>query len=701
VKSSQTSDYYQNTDGSVTEKFAEGPVNFRDASGSWRPIDTALVQTKGGGWHEKANSVAVSFAPSGGSEDLTAVGLSNSESVTSGLAGAAAVRPMVSGSQITYAGVLPSTDLVAQPTATGMKESLVLHSANTPSSWVYPLRLKGLRPVLAADGSVHLIGANGKTAAVIPLANVTDSKNSPRSGEPVTTHAVTYQLTTLDGVPALAETLDPAWLQNPARVFPVTVGTLEVEQPAPTAYADPGNGSADTAAQTISVGFHDSGKRDAGSFLRFPASRLGGSKRTVSSVSLSMFDSSSDNTATVPLSTATVQRWADSVAADGGLTLYPPASENLNWSRFASLDDPSQSPMLSVTYSASITLPTVSAQYPADQTVSNTTTPTLSAAGADDPSLGIMPKLDFQVYDASGATKVADSGLVAAPSDPGVAAWTVPAGKLTWNKSYYWTVQSYDGTNYSASPVWHSISIQVPQPAITSLLSQNTGGHGYDPSIGNYTTSATDANVTTVGPSLTVERDYNSLDPRIAGAFGASWSSIFDARATAQYDSSGAVASVVVTYPDGSEVGYGKNSDGSFTAPEGRFATLKAVTGGYTLTDKNDTTYTFTDSLGSGAYGITAVTDSSGRAVNFTWSSGEITTMTSAVSGRALHLTWAPPSGTIPAHVTSVSTDQATAGNSSTCVRRRCSSWPGCCGYAAASWAPAGDGGRWAAAGRR
>lgn len=182
AKSTQTSDFYQNTDGSITEKFAEGPVNFRDASGAWQPIDTTLVRAKGGGWHEKANSVAVSFAPSGGSPDLTTVGLSRSESVTSGLAGAAAARPAVAGSQITYAGVLPATDLIAQPTATGMAESLVLHSASAPSSWVYPLRLKGLRPVLAADGSVYLTGANGKTDAVIAASYAYDSKTGPKSG---------------------------------------------------------------------------------------------------------------------------------------------------------------------------------------------------------------------------------------------------------------------------------------------------------------------------------------------------------------------------------------------------------------------------------------------------------------------------------------------------------------------------------------
>jgi hypothetical protein len=99
-------------------------------------------------------------------------------------------------------------------------------------------------------------------------------------------------------------------------------------------------------------------------------------------------------------------------------------------------------------------------------------------------------------------------------------------------------------------------------------------------------------------------------------------------------------------YPNGSQVGFGKNSDGSYTAPAGRFATLASVTGGFSLTDKNDTVYKFTESLGSNGYGITSITPSSKRAVNFTWTSAspfEITTMTSATSGRALHLTGPHP----------------------------------------------------------
>lgn len=220
AKSTATSDYYQNADGTITRKFAEGPINYRDSAGLWQPIDTTLVQEPDGGWAEKANSIGVTF---GSDNALTTISLNAYEKVSAAIAGAVPVRPQTDGSQIVYKNVLADTDLEAWPTAAGVKESLVLHNADAATTWVYPLDLTGLRPALDKDGSVDLLNAAGKTAAMIPAAYAYDSKIDPRSGEPATTHAVTYKLTTLNGKPALVVRLDPNWLHDPKRVFPVTV----------------------------------------------------------------------------------------------------------------------------------------------------------------------------------------------------------------------------------------------------------------------------------------------------------------------------------------------------------------------------------------------------------------------------------------------------------------------------------------------
>ena len=333
------------------------------------------------------------------------------------------------------------------------------------------------------------------------------------------------------------------------------------------------------------------------------------------------------------------------------------ATTGAGYQLLASPTAASSTPYLVVTASSGV--PQITNQYPHDNYNATTLTQELRADGSD--SDGDTLQYVFTIYDNTG-TQVATSGLIS-DSD-----WTAPSGKLAWNKSYYWTVQAYDGTNYSATPQAYYLGTPVPQPLVTSSLSQNTG-HGFSPQTQNYTTQATDAQVSTAGPQLAIDRSYNSLDPRTSGAFGAGWSSVLDMQVSPGFtDSSGNATTMVVTYPDGEQVGFGLNpgSPTTYSPPPGRFATLAPATGGgFTLTDKNDTIYTFAQALAGGAYGITSIADALKRTLTFTYNgSNQITQITSA-AGRALHLTW---TGSSAAHVATVATDPVTPGNSSTAL---------------------------------
>ncbi|MEU2286011.1 LamG-like jellyroll fold domain-containing protein [Streptomyces sp. NPDC013178] len=715
--STRTETVYDNADGSTTRRISPTPVNYQVGKGRWAPIDVDVRAGPDGRWHETANSLTVDFAAKATDPALASLATDASHSVAYALQGAAPVKGTADGSTVTYDQVLPGTDLKLQPTATGVKESVVLDSADATNTWTFPLTLEGLTPVQdTGTGWIDLTDASGKTVERIPPAYAYDSKVDPRSGDPATTHAVTTELVRdSHGGHALKITLDSAWLHAKSRVFPVTVDPT-VSDGWTTTYAESGSGNNidHSYEQTVKVGSYDSGTHSANSFVNHWDTAWDGSNATVTAATLHLFDTwastctaerfdvalvtsawtpegvtgypgpskgSSIGNATpsvpdacantaadrtvgdwvsVSLSTSAIQGWFSGATADHGLAVYASTTDNLHWKQFGSFNDPGKGPWIEVTYTGN-TAPQLYEQFPADNAVVGTTTPEFTAwAGGANSTSGSSNQYLFRVYDASG-TKVADSGLVATGD------WTVPAGKLAWGKSYSWTVQAYDSATNLYSPADpYEISVQVPQTVLTSGLSQNSSDHGFDASIGNYTTSDTDASISTVGPSLDVDRDYNSRDPRWTGAFGSGWSSIFDARATEQYTASGAVASVQVTYPDGSQVGYGKNGDGTFTPGGGRFATFKSVTGGYTLTDKDDTLYTFTQSLGSGAYGLTSVTDANGRAVNLTWTSGHITRMTSAVSGRSLNLTWSTPSGALAAHVATVVTDPVTPGDTTT-----------------------------------
>ncbi|MEU9399231.1 LamG-like jellyroll fold domain-containing protein [Streptomyces sp. NPDC048242] len=716
--SSATVDLFHNANGTTTRRVYFSRHNFRAPDGSWKPIDTTLVKSSGR-WQEKANDVAVDLAGEAGDTRLASVESDAGQQVSYALNDAADVPGSTDADgTVTYAGVLPDTDLRLVPLTDGVKEKLVLSSAQAPTSWSFTLDTKGLTPRLTHDGAVEFTDASGAVAQRIPHAFMQDASVNPKSGEAATSRAVDYGLAHSDGAWTLTMTADPSWLTDPDRAWPVTVDpTLAVSD---STYAESGGSGDHSTEDVLKVGSYDSGSHSANSFLHLTGLTDMVSGQSISASSLHLFDiwaatctpeqfsvapiSASwsgsavtsypgpawDSTAlgqvtanpgaactnnngtrttgawmTVPLDSAWFNGIADGTESNHGLALYAPTDDGLHWKQFDSVNAPSgYRPYLDLTMTAN-TAPQIDASYPPDNYNAQTLKPELVAYGYDSDNYpGSALKYQFQLLNASTGAVISDSGLISGGD------WTVPSGKMAWGSTYLWQVRTYDSLLYSP---WtqSEITAVVPQPAVTSGLSQNTDGHDFDPAVGNYTTSDTDADVQTVGPSLSVERDYNSLDPRVDGAFGAGWSTVADMEAAEAKDSSGAVTSVNITYPDGSQVGFGKNADGSFTPPPGRWASLTATTtpsAGYKLVDKDDTAYLFQTGITgrTGAYAITSITDYAGRAETFDYTSGQLTKITSKVSGRTLNLTWSKPSGATVSHVATVATDPSTAGDSST-----------------------------------
>jgi hypothetical protein len=460
AKSTVNSTLYRNADGSYTRIVSTAPVNFRSASGSWQPIRTTLTRQPGGRLTEQANAMSVSLAASaaarasGPGTGLVSVGFApaapaapaaSAPSVSYGLQGATAVPPTVSGSTATYRGALPDTDLQMSAVASGLRETLVLHSRAAPSTWVFPLRLHGLTPRLVS-GSVELLNAAGKVQAVIPAAHMQDSKFSRRSGQSAQSTAVSYQLITQGGQPALRMTASRAWLDSRARVYPVEVdpsftasGTTYVDSEYPNENY--------SAWDDLEAGTWDNGTEIGNSFLAF--SGLGGdlAGQHVSAASLHLFDywastctaepfsvspvtqswtvnssmsypgpshgsaigsatitpasaacttNTSGNTTvgswmSVNLSTGTFNSWTTG-GADDGLVVSAATTGDLSWKRFDS-DNTSNPPYLALTYTADQP-PQINSQYPPDNYGSPTLTPDLVASGSDpdswpDPLLGL------------------------------------------------------------------------------------------------------------------------------------------------------------------------------------------------------------------------------------------------------------------------------------------------------------------------
>ncbi|MFF2820997.1 LamG-like jellyroll fold domain-containing protein [Kitasatospora cineracea] len=201
--------------------------------------------------------------------------------------------------------------------------------------------------------------------------------------------------------------------------------------------------------------------------------------------------------------------------------------------------------------------PQIDTALPQSGTTVGVLSPQLYATGHDPDNFpGTGVDYDFKVYTAPATGNpqlLAESGWQPSPS------WKVPGGLLAWNSSYLWTVKAGDHQGESPESQFIRFTTTVQQPLITSRLGGAAGNgttRSFDPQAGNYTTDATDASVTAVGPALAVSRTYNSLDPRTGSLFGAGWSSSYDLGVVPDGDGDGGV---VLTTGDGRTERFGRN----------------------------------------------------------------------------------------------------------------------------------------------
>lgn len=151
------------------------------------------------------------------------------------------------------------------------------------------------------------------------------------------------------------------------------------------------------------------------------------------------------------------------------------------------------------------------------------------------------------------------------------------------------------------------------------------------PGLGNFLTSDTDADVTTVGHDLDLARTYNSAD-YVARGFGRGWSHSFDMTWAA--DTAGNVS---LKLPDGRREKHTKQPDNTLLPPKGVFSKLVATaTGGYDFTDKQDTVFRFAANKT-----LSSITDANGRTVDLFYDAALKLERVRSASRRELYFTWA------------------------------------------------------------
>ncbi|WP_433379285.1 LamG-like jellyroll fold domain-containing protein [Actinoplanes sp. CA-142083] len=297
--------------------------------------------------------------------------------------------------------------------------------------------------------------------------------------------------------------------------------------------------------------------------------------------------------------------------------------------------------------------PILTSKYPAHNGYVDKLRPALWAGYSDPDNFpaGAVGKYSFRICNGTPAapTGCQSSGWITN------AAWQVPAGVLAWSKQSFWYVTLNDTQNTSPEYGPFSFTPIVAQPEITSHLAgapDDADAPGLNPQVGNYETTTTDAAVPAVGPALSIERTYNSQDPRTDGAFGPGWASPLDQRLVVDGDGSG---NVVVTLSTGRTVRFGL-SGSAYQPPPGMNLTLVRVAGppvSWILRDPSGSKRTF-DAAGR----LVTVEDASGRKQTFTYdgTSTRPSRIRDEASGRSLWATW------VGSRLTAVATDPPAAG---------------------------------------
>ncbi|MFC4766470.1 DNRLRE domain-containing protein [Effusibacillus consociatus] len=221
-----TSKRFLNPDGSLTEKIYMEPVHYKDTStGKWLPIDSNLALNLNGTYKNKANKFTVDLPPvaNAGFFRFAENGTALSFRPTFGIA----VKGSVKDNQIGYVNVVSDTDLYYAVVPNGLKETIILKSSKAPTTFSYELKMENLTYQPQKDGTVAFYKTGEKEPLfVLQKPFLVDSKQSSTTAS--------YQFRTdASGNTVLDLVVDPTWMQDPNRAYPIELDPTIVTKDSP------------------------------------------------------------------------------------------------------------------------------------------------------------------------------------------------------------------------------------------------------------------------------------------------------------------------------------------------------------------------------------------------------------------------------------------------------------------------------------
>ncbi|GAB2478635.1 hypothetical protein GCM10027030_11100 [Luteococcus sediminum] len=304
---SETRRVWLHPDGRVQEEISSGPARFKDATASategWRAIDTTVVKDAQG-VHPVAVPGSVALADQAGDAAVSMVDAAG-RGLGVALDGVELPAPVLDGSTVTYRDVVPGVDVRVEVRPAGFELVWLVHSKKGVSELVRRYGRQGrvvlpttltsqgdVVPAQASGGVVELRDGKGVARGRLHAPRMWDAADAAVQGRGLPSQAE-FVLGTVarkgkKSTASLGISADVAWLNNPARTFPITIDptyALASVSPAFDTFVQQGYGTDESASSELKLGNNGSGQV-ARTFMNFDAASFKGKQITSASLSL-------------------------------------------------------------------------------------------------------------------------------------------------------------------------------------------------------------------------------------------------------------------------------------------------------------------------------------------------------------------------------------------------------------------------------
>lgn len=225
------SNVYEGVDGPDVVEVGAVPLNARDETGMWVEVSTDLESDGSGGWSSETHPLDPTFAENVSDEGALTIERGGYH-VSTTLEGAASAdgelqttpRQTPDPDGVLYEDVFDNIDVLYTVAPNGVKEELILDSAPSvgENTWTWRIDTDGLELAIDEFGDIDFVDPSGVVTSHIPKPIMWDSSGVEGESAPAE-REVGAAINEVDGEWLLTLTADAAWLNDPAREYPVTV----------------------------------------------------------------------------------------------------------------------------------------------------------------------------------------------------------------------------------------------------------------------------------------------------------------------------------------------------------------------------------------------------------------------------------------------------------------------------------------------